>query len=73
MARILIIAIWIPFPPIFRVFDTLFAPNPDHLNTLFTLFFPLEHLVRPPMEMTPPPPPPCLREGVSCTNISFLD
>ena len=25
MARILIIAIWIPFSPIFRLFDTLFA------------------------------------------------
>ena len=63
MARILIIAIWIPFFPIFFAFLTSFSrsarsvPTPD-LDTFYTRFFLLlEHLVRPPMEVTPPPPP----------------
>ena len=44
MARILIIAIWIPFPPMFRVFDILF----DFRAHLIWIPF-----LRPPMEVSP--------------------
>ena len=61
MARTLIIEIWIytlfaRFVAILTPFShtARSAPTPD-LDTLFPCFFSLEHLVRPPMEVTPPP------------------
>ena len=63
MARILIIAIWIPLSPIFRVLtpfsrSACSAPTPWFGYPFYALFFFFfEHLVRPlPMEVTPPPP-----------------